>query len=354
MGDALRHASLGESSQLKTGGWRRRRRRRRAPKPKTVTKTQTKRQQASCRKTHTRDNKRGVNNHGYECRACCSPGKCNWCGRHGACCKAGDKSGGKCDGKHGGKGKFACTDDTLAFRGKRTKARATTKQYGNKINRNVRLDRCVPYNGKTGTFSCERGLIKCVTMMGKQVGCIGAAAYAYLNKHFKGLGASAEASAGFRLEFFKWTVALFETDNKASINGGNGKGSINAYANYFNIASMKKVSIYSFNRKMDFGFQGSNCKANQEATGWVATKKVKKRFFKKQACYGIPKIAAICGSVILEGEMRLRMAFGVATPGGGLVVNLTPGASLTISLQISGQLLGFKGYLRGGLTLVDA
>lgn len=220
-----------------------------------------------------------------------------------------------------------------------------------KIPTNVRLDRCSKYQGLDGKLSCERGMIKCVSVMGKKIGCIGGSAYAYLNYQYAWMKADARGSAGFQLEFIKWGVKLFDIDNKAAFAGA--KGDINAYAKYFDIKKMKVVTLYSYAKKYDYNVKGCNWKADQQ-TKWSITKSYSKTFFKVKMCYGIPKIAAICGAVILSGSMGLRMGAGMIAPSlDAVLINLRPQAGLIITLEVSGQALGFKGSMSGSLTLVE-
>lgn len=220
-----------------------------------------------------------------------------------------------------------------------------------KIPQHVRLDKCSKYQGLDGKLSCERGMIKCVSVMGKKIGCIGGSAYAYLNYQYAWMKADARGAAGFQLEFIKWGVKLFDTDNKAAFAGA--KGDVNAYAKYFDIKRMKVVTLYSYAKKYDYNVNGCNWKADQQ-TKWSITKSYSKTFFKVEVCYGIPKIAAICGAVILSGSMGLRVGAGMIAPSfDAVLINLRPQAGLIITLEVSGQALGFKGSMSGSLTLVE-
>jgi hypothetical protein len=166
--------------------------------------------------------------------------------------------------------------------------------------------------------------------------------------------AHADGEAGFQLEFFKWAVKLFETDNDFNVEGLS--GSAQAYAKYFNVKTMKFVFVYNMPEKsMDSGLNvdGSNCKANQE-TNWEKKKAYSKTFFSVTMCYGLPKIASICGTASLSGSMGFRIGFGLVAPSyDALLLNVAPTASLSVSLSVSGNVLGFTGYVKGSLTMAN-
>merc|ERR1712159_791 len=262
------------------------------------------------------------------------------------------------------------------------------KNSGFKLNPRLSMSKCMLYNNLKGKLSCERGIVKCVSIGSKKLGCIGGSAYAYLDYAWKIAGlnssANARAAAGMRLEFFKWGVVLFDTDNKvgASKKGGN----MSAYAKYFNIRQMKMITIYQvgkeelemaqtekssylsrakgyankakgyYNKAKGIFNQvtmpGSICKANQK-TKFNKEKTVSKTFFSVSVCYGLPKIASICGTASFTGSLGIRAGFGIIKPTyTAMLMNIEPSAGIGISITVSGSLLGFTGYVKGHVDLI--
>merc|ERR1711862_443558 len=54
------------------------------------------------------------------------------------------------------------------------------------LRESLRMDKCSLYNNLKGKLSCERGVVKCVSIAGKKLGCVGGSAYAYLDFGFAG------------------------------------------------------------------------------------------------------------------------------------------------------------------------
>ena len=52
--------------------------------------------------------------------------------------------------------------------------------------------------------------------------------------------------------------------------------------------------------------------------------------------------------------MGFRIGFGLVAPSyDALLLNVAPTASLSVSLSVSGNVLGFTGYVKGSLTMAN-
>jgi hypothetical protein len=191
--------------------------------------------------------------------------------------------------------------------------------------------------------------------MGKQIGCIGAATHGFMDygHDTKKLAAHAVASSGFKLEFFKWGVSLWDIHNEFKVEGADGH--VNAYANFFDVKKMKVKKLYSYKKgPYKFNVKGNSCKADQKTT-WRQSKAIKKQFFKLEVCYGIPKIASVCGAVILDGTLGFHYGVGLIAPAyDAILMNFEPHAGLNLRLEISGQALGFKASIMGTMSPLKA
>jgi len=256
----------------------------------------------------------------------------------------------------------------------------------------LKLDKCRPAFGKAGKMSCERGIHKCIKVMGKQIGCMGVGAFVFADYGLQissTPSAHAEASAGFQVEFMKYHFKLLDTQNKFQAKGM--AGSLVAHAKYFNVKSRKEVTIYSINKHFGsaeelgdskkaakkaakkapakkgaaglmekinaFKNKGKEVCSADQASAYTKTKQMAKTFFTVEACYGIPKVASICGQVGLSGKLGLTMGAGLVMPTklpNAATLGLKPFAEATLSVEASGQALGFKGYVKGNIQLIGA
>jgi hypothetical protein len=236
-----------------------------------------------------------------------------------------------------------------------------------KLNDKINLEKCIDVDasvsggvtaGGTTIINCQRGLRSCVH---DKLGCIGAGAFAfaYYNIDKEKLIAEAKAAAGVHLEFFKWGLKLFDTSNHFMVDGCNLKGLVNVKAQYFNFKKLQNVIIYANKTEggaeQTFGQPMNNCQANQIAMK-VHEKFLKSQvFFEAEMCYGIPKIAAICGKVVLIGSLGLTIGAALAMPTlDTLVFNAIPRAAITLKVGIEGTVAVLKGTATAAVVLVDA
>jgi hypothetical protein len=283
--------------------------------------------------------------------------------------KTASKKSSKKASKKASKGKGGYTKNSKKLKVTKMGGKATVK-ISSKINMKscARNDKSVT-GGKKGLIDCQRGMRTCVDNVKikakglsgsmSNLGCIGASAFAFayykINK--KKLKADAKIAGGFHFEFFKWGAKIFDTDNEVGIDGCKIAANIKLGATYFDVSKLKDVTLWSFKQGGDatktFGFKGSNCKANQ-LPSFAKDFSKKMTFFTATYCYGLPKIAALCGSVSLLGQVGVSIGLGIVTPSkDAAVAKITPSASFMLEIKVEGTVIPFKGYVVGLVTLVN-
>merc|ERR1711970_166748 len=72
-------------------------------------------------------------------------------------------------------------------------------------------------------------------------------------------------------------------------------------------------------------------------------------------CYGLPKIASICGDVKLDGQLGLKLGAAVAKPSlDTLIFNAAPRGVIALGISIEGSVTVISGKAHGSIVLVDA